>query len=541
MMNSFRAIIPNLNIAIKSAVSAFRRSLTVVPQNLFRTNGIGLATPTGLSITPENAMGVNAWFSAIRFMSFMLASLPWIVYQKNGDDRERATTHPLYSILHDIPNPEMTSFDLWSTLMSHVMARGNGFGEIEFNQRGQIVALWPLRPDRMEMARTVNNEIRYLYTLPESLGSERRVLRPEQVLHLRGLSSNGLWGYSVVTLLRNSIALAKATEEYGASYFGNNAEPGVVLRHPTTLSPAAHTRIQTSWEQSHMGLTNAHRAAILEEGMDVVKVGFNPQDSQFIESRKFQIYEISRATSVPPHLLFELTHATFSNIEHQSLEFVIYHLRPWLVSFEKQANRSLLLERERNAGYYTEFLVDGIVRGDITSRFQAYAVGLTNGFYSINDVLRKENMNSIEGGNTHFVPLNMAPLGRDGMPIYTKTAPEAEKNPNTPARNIKPLLLDAADRIARRESNELANAVKRWHDKPEKFTAWSEQFYKRDYSEFILTVLTPLVHADFINEGRMNEFIRSYCEERGQAAGLAEPLPFDLEKIASRLAGENDG
>lgn len=556
------ALIPNLTIAIKSAVSAFIRSVTAVPDDLWRKTGALYATPTGLTITPDNAMGVNAWFSAIRFMSFMLASLPWIVYQKNKDDRQRATDHPLYALLHDIPNPDMTSFDLTSTLMSHVMARGNGFAEIEIGSRGEVKYLWPLRPDRMEMARNETNELRYLYTLPESFGGERRVLRPEQVFHLRGLSSNGLWGYSVVTLLRNSIALSKAAEEFGSSYFGNNAEPGVVLRHPGTLSTAAYTRIKSSWEQAHMGLSNAHRAAIVEEGMEVEKIGFSARDSEFIETRKFQIYEISRATGVPPHLLFELTHATFSNIEHQSLEFVIYHLRPWLVSFEKQANRSLLLERERKAGYYTEFLVDAIVRGDINTRFSSYASGWEHGIYSINDILRMENRNTIgEAGDQRFVPLNFAPVGKDGLPIQSQPQADPVKNPNTPARSvalsgassasderrrsadvdIRPILGDVADRITRRENNEWNDAQKRFKQKPEKLTAWIEQFYKRDYPEFINTVIAPLVGSGLINEERAQEFIKTYCDQRGLAALEPEPLTFDLEHIASQLAGATNG
>ena len=512
-----------------------QRSVSVVPEDLWRKNGVGMATPAGITVTPDTAMSVNAWFSAIRFMSFMLASLPWILYQKIGEDRQRATKHPVYSLLHDIPNPEMTSFDMLSTIMSHVMARGNGFAEIEIGARGEAKYLWPLRPDRMELARNENGEIRYLYNLPESFGGERRVLRPEQVLHQRGLGSNGLWGYSVVNTLRNSIALTKAAEEFGGAYFGNNAEPCVILRHPNKLKPDVHQRIKESWEQSHMGLSNAHRAAILEEGMEVEKIGFNAQDSQFIETRKFQIYEISRATGVPPHLLFELTHATFSNIEHQSLEFVIYHLRPWLVSFEKQANRSLLLERERAAGYYTEFLVDAIVRGDIDTRFKSYSVGLQNGMYSINDVLRKENMNTLgKMGDRHLIPLNMAVLGDDGLPIQTQPA----RNPNTPARSLLyPLLADAADRIQRRETNELESARKRFGQNREKWTAWIEQFYKRDYPEFMRLVLDPLKQAEIVSEERMIAFIETYCEERGAAALKSSQLPFDLESIVSQLTG----
>ena len=537
-----------------------RRSVTVVPDSLFRNASLNSATPTGLSITPDNALNITTVFQAIRFLSFMVASLPRITYQKNGDDRRRATRHPLYSILHDIPNPEMTSFDLWTLLASHVFGRGNGLAEIQYNERGQVVALWPLRPDRVELVRNANNELRYLVTLSSG---EKRALRPEQIFHLRGLTKEGLWGQSVLTMHRNAVGLARATEEFGGAYFNNNAEPGVVLKHPSTLSDTAYARMSESWEQAHMGLNQSHRMAILEEGTDIAKVGFHPQDSQFLETRKFQVIEIARMFGIPPHLLFELSNATFTNIEHQSLEFVIYHLRPWLVSFEQQILRSLFLERERKAGYYTEFLVEGITRGDIQTRYQAYSVGLQNGFFSINDVRRLENMNTIgqKGGN-YFVPLNMTALGEDGMPVQPINKPESQDptqdetpdEPNTPASTgasqearaldifIAPLLFDAADRIIRRETNEYANACKRYVDKPDKLTAWAEEFYKRDYPEFIQLVLKPLVQASCITDENMQSFIDRFCDERGtnfhNGIVLQEEYIYIFpESVANQLAG----
>ena len=528
-----------------------KRSVTVVPDNLFRNAGLNTATPTGLSITPDNALNVTTVFQAIRFLSFMVASLPRITYQKNGDDRRRATRHPLYSILHDIPNPEMTSFDLWTMLASHVFGRGNGLAEIQYNERGQVTALWPLLPNNVELVRNANYDLRYRVTLPSG---EKRVLRPDQVFHLRGLTKEGLWGQSVLTMHRNAVGLARATEDYGGAYFNNNAEPGVVLKHPTTLSDAAYERMSESWEQAHMGLNQSHRMAILEEGTDIVKVGFNPNDSQMLETRKFQVIEIARMFGIPPHLLFELSNATFTNIEHQSLEFVIYHLRPWLVSFEQQILRSLFLERERKAGYYTEFLVDGITRGDLSTRFNAYSVGLQNGIFSINEVRRLENMNSIEGGDTHFVPLNMTALGEDGMPVLS--APPAEEEPgepNTPASTgasrmdifTAPILFDAAERIIKREVNELTSAHKRYGPRTEKFTAWIEEFYKRDYPLFIQLVLDPLVRANILTEEGAQSFIESHCEKRGTIAtylhqGDAIALPT-TDFIANKLAGVSNG
>jgi HK97 family phage portal protein len=494
------------------------------------------ATPTGVTVTHENATDVTAVFQAIRFLSFMIASLPRKTYQrKQNGDRVTARWHPLYGILHDIPNEEMTSFDLWALLGSHVFGRGNAFAEIVFDATGRVQSLYPLNPARMELKRNENDELRYIYTLPKVYDHEKRALRPEQVLHLRGLTREGLWGLSVVSAHRNAVGLAKATEEFASSYFGNGAEPGVVLRHPKRLDTDVHERIKTSWEQAHMGLEKAHRVAILEEDMSIEKVGFNPQDSQFLETRQFQTLEIARMFGIPPHLLFELTHATFTNIEHQSLEFVIYHLRPWLINFEQQIFKSLFLPREREAGYYTEFLVDGITRGDIATRYNAYSVGLTNGIYSINEVRRLENMNKIPGGDTHYIPLNMSALGADGKPA----ASDAAKNPNTPTREqsyvvyTHPLLLDAADRILRRENNDHKNAQAR---RPEKFVEWIHGFYGRDYPEYIGTVLEPLIQSRVLSETEAKRFIAEYPRLRRAAIADGFIAP-DPEWIVEMMTG----
>jgi HK97 family phage portal protein len=533
-----------------------QRSVTVVPEDLWRNARGGGATPTGITITPENALNSTTVFQAIRFLSFMLASLPLITYQKSGEDRQRATKHPLYYLLHDQPNEEMTSFDLISLLASHVFGRGNGLAEIVYGMSGQVEALWPLRVDRVQLVRNTNYELRYIVTLPEKFGSEQRVLRPEQVWHLRGLTKEGLWGLSVLAMHRNAVALAQATEQYGSAYFGNGAEPGVVLKHPGTLDDDVHDRITESWEQAHMGLNQAHRAAILEEGMSIEKIGFNPQDSQFLETRKFQVIEVARMFGIPPHLLFELSNATFTNIEQQSLELLKYHLRPWLVSFEQQIKRSLLLERERKAGYYSEFLVDAIERGDLSTRFTAYVSGLGQGVFTINDVLRKENMNTIgKMGDSRLVPMNMAVLGADGMPIPSLNQP---KNPPTAARNqefedhperrnpvFKPLFLDAAERILKRETNELTNVLKRFEGRSDKLNTWLDEFYKRDYPEFMQLVIKPLIRARLLTEEQADSLILSYCARRGHEFkslidGTIQTMPTVAdETIANQLAGES--
>ena len=236
-----------------------------------------------------------------------------------------------------------------------------------------------------------------------------RKLRGEFVLHLRGLGSNGIIGYSPIQLHRQAIGLTQAAEQFGATLFKNNARPAAVLEHPGELGADAQTRLRKSWEELHTGLENQHRIAILEEGMKLHEVGIPPDDAQFLQTRKFQTLEIARIYRMQPHLIQDLEHATFSNIEHQGIEFVVHTLRPWLVRWEQRILLQLFLERERDE-FFAEFNVDALLRGDIASRYTAYATGRQWGWLSRNDVREKENMNPIAGGDDYLSPLNMTPL-----------------------------------------------------------------------------------------------------------------------------------
>lgn len=512
-----------------------KRDVTVVPSSLWRGGIYGASTPTGLNITPDSAMTVTAYFAAVRFRAFAVASLPKILYQRTSSGKRRVTEKLLYRVLHDEPNPEMSAFDLWAMLDSHVTARGNGFAEIVTDNAGNITALYPLRPDKMEIMRADDGSLRYVYTLPQKFDNRKIVLLPEQVLHLRGLTNDGIMGIAQVTMMRNAVALAKATEEFGATFFGNGANPGVVLKHPGKLKDQnVHDRIKDSWEQMHQGLENAHRVAILEEGMDVARIGLSPEDSQFLSTREFQVYEIARMTDVPPTMIFELTNSNFASIEQMTLDYVVHHLRPWLVAYEQQCNRSLLLQIEKDAGWFVENLIDGLLRGDLATRYTAYSIGKQNGWLSTNDILRMENRNTIGAkGDVYMVPLNMSVQGEDGMPL-----PVVDKNPpvsNTPARGmrmslIEPLVRDAAERIGKRELNEFT-AARQKHKSPEKFSAWAEQFYKRDYPAFIKTVANPFIEADFLKKEEIGRRIEAYCDERGAMALNNELEVFVIDEI----------
>lgn len=529
-----------------------KRDVTVVPSALWREGVHGYGTPTGLSITPDSAMTVTTYFAAVRFRALAVASLPKILYQRiQGGNKRRAVENPLYRILHDEPNDDMTAADLWALMDSHVNTRGNGYAEIVSDRNGEVAALYPLRPDKMQIMRADDGSLLYVYELPEKFGQKKVSLLPEQVLHLRGLTQDGISGISQITYMRNAVGLAKATETYGSAFFGNGANPGVVLKHPQRIKDKDMLdSLRGQWEEMHSGLDNAHRVAILEEGMSVEKIGLSPEDSQFLETRTFQINEIARMTDVPPSMIFELSNMNYASMEQMTLDYVVHHLRPWLSLYEQQCNRALLLKQEKDAGYFVENLIDGLLRGDIGTRYTSYSIGKQNGWLSTNDIRRMENLNTIgTKGDVYMVPLNMSVQGEDGMPL--PVADKSPAQPNTPARTLTPslsqrergidvLIRDAAERVGKREVNEFTTARQRYK-RDEKFAAWAEQFYKRDYPNFIAQVMKPFVDADFLEWERCEREIAEYCERRGAEALSGDLAVYVTDEIVSLFSAPEEG
>jgi len=365
----------------------------------------------GVNVSESNAMQASAVYACVRVLSESVASLPLPVFRRRDPKgKDIARDHPLYRILHDRPNPEMSSFAFRETLMAHLALWGNAYAEIEMNSAGRVLALWPLRPDAMRVRR-VNNELLYEYTL----NGEVIPLARNRVLHIPGLAYDGLIGYSPIGLARQAVGLTMATEQFGATFFSNGARPGGVLSHPGQLSPEAAKRLKISWEEAQGGLTNAQRTAVLEEGVTFTEVGIPPDHAQFLETRKFQVREIARIFRIPPHLIGDLEQATFSNIEQQSLEFVVHTLRPWLVRWEQTLNYALFSDRDQGEAF-CEFQVEGLLRGDSAQRAAFYTALFNLGVFSPNDIRDKENLNPVEGGDVRLVPLNMTTLENAGKP-----------------------------------------------------------------------------------------------------------------------------
>ncbi|SHK48796.1 phage portal protein, partial [Paramaledivibacter caminithermalis] len=338
-------------------------------------------------------------------------SLPLPLYIRKTKGKEKAINHPLYLILHDLPNEEMTSFSFRETMMTHLLLWGNAYAEIVRDGAGNIVEIYPLQPDKMVVERDKETKkIKYKYFID----SKQIIYPKEKIFHIPGLSFNGLTGISPISAAREAVGLALAVEEFGSRFFGNGARPGGILKHPGVLKDPEKLRKQ--WEEVYRGVGNSHKVAVLEEGMKYHEIGIPPEDAQFLQTRKFQINEICRIYRVPPHLIGDLEHATFSNIEHQSIEFAVHTIRPWLVRWEQAIHKCLLTPSERKK-YFAKFTMDGLLRGDFKTRMEGYAIGRQNGWYSANDIRELEDLNPIsedKGGDLYLINGNMLPLNMAG-------------------------------------------------------------------------------------------------------------------------------
>ena len=370
---------------------------------------------SGKAVTERSAMQMTAVYACVRILSEAIAGLPLHMYRyKDDGGKEKAIDHPLYQLLHDKPNPEMSSFVFRETLMMHLLLWGNAYAQIIRNGKGEIIALYPLMPNKMTVSRDDTGRLYYTYQKSqEELPKDNRqtvILDPSDVLHIPGLGFDGLVGYSPIAMAKNAIGLAIATEEYGSKFFANGASPSGVLEHPGTIKDPE--RLRESWQSTFGGSRNSNKIAVLEEGLKFTPISISPNEAQFLETRKFQINEIARIFRVPPHMVGDLDKSSFSNIEQQSLEFVKYTLDPWVVRWEQSIHRTLLTVDEKKS-YFVKFNVEGLLRGDYQSRMNGYATARQNGWMSANDIRELENLDRIpaeDGGDLYLVNGNMIPI-----------------------------------------------------------------------------------------------------------------------------------
>jgi HK97 family phage portal protein len=380
-----------------------RRSTFANPAPWFR-EALGIEeTYSGVSVTPESSLRATAVFACVRVLSESIASLPLHVYRRNGEARERADDHPLYSVLHSRPNAMQTSFEFRQLLMVHMLLWGNAYVEITRNPRGEVTELWPLRPDRMTV-RGSGGELEYLYASP---GGGTINLPFRSVLHLKAISTDGVMGLSPITAARQSIGLSLAAERFGAGLFRNGVKASGVLNIPPGMGKVARESLEKSFTAAYGSAENAHKVIALEDGAKFVPLTIPPNDAQFLETRRFGVEDICRIFRVPPHMVAELSKANYSNVDAMDRAFVQHSLTPWLVS-QEQAFSVRLLGPQSQSRYFVEHDLKGILRGDHESRMRSYQAGIYSGIYSPNDARRFENLNPREGGDIYLQPTNLA-------------------------------------------------------------------------------------------------------------------------------------
>jgi len=501
---------------IKSFV-AERRSLDVNPLDpRWWPNTMNYHVNSGAMVSEETAMRIGTVWACVRLLSWTQASLPWHIYkhmQPRG--KQLATAHRNYYMLYKRPNSEQSSFTFRSTEMAHQLLWGNAYAEIEYDNDGFPVALWPLPPWRTKPLRTVKGELFYRVTLPDG---NTKNLPPYQIWHVLNLSTDGIKGLSIVSQAREALGLSIATEEFGARYFGNGTNIGGVVEHPGKLSTNAHNSLRADMQEKYEGLGRSHRLMLLEEGMKFQKIGIPPNDSQFLETRQFQVEEICRWFGVQPHLVMDLSRATNNNIEHQGLEFVTYTMRPHAINWEQETDFKLF---GIDSPYFNEFLLDGLMRGDLLSRYQAYAVARQWGWYSANDIRELENQNPLPGtqGEIYMTPLNMVdastlaapgtkpdsqiddPLQTNSLTIPTEKRSleyrrRAANLRQKTAASYQRLFHDAGQRIVDREKQNVGRAAAKYLGARSKddFKNWMNDYY-RDYQDYMQRQILPVAQS----------------------------------------------
>lgn len=392
--------------AVESRATLEDPSTSLANPDVWMVNALGGGqTAAGKNVNHKNALKLSAVWGCTKVISEDVGKLPLPVYERLERGKERARGHALYRVLHDEFNPQMSAFNGRRTLQAHVLNWGNAFAEIERNNSGDVIALWPLLPDRTKAERIDGRKV-----IVTRVNGEDVPLDAENVLHIPGLGFDGLRGYSVIGHAKQAIGAAMAAEEFGAGWFGNGAIPGGIIKRHDSLSEEAQSRVRRSWNKVHQGLSGAQRVAILDEGMEYEKIGIPPEDSQFISTRQFGVEDIIRFYRVPPHKVQHLLHAGVrANVESENISYVTDTLQSWLVGWEQEINRTLFDDEERDT-FFAEHVIEGLLRGDSQARGNFYQQAINNGWMTPNEVREAENRNPMEGGDRLFVPLNLLPL-----------------------------------------------------------------------------------------------------------------------------------
>ena len=416
-------------------------------------------TKSGAEVSYSRAMGYPVFWAAVRNISETVASLPVDIVEVKDGVHRLATLHPVYRLLHDEPNSEMTAFSFKETVQLHLLTSGNAYVWIERDGNGRAIGLWPLFPNETCPMRDKNGRLFYRTRMRH----EQFDILANDMLHFANTSGNGVEGMSPLKMHLESIGLGLAAQEFGANFFGRGATMRGVIEMDKAMSPEGAERLKESWQRNYGGLGNSFGTPVLEEGMKFKQISIPPEEAQFLETRRFQIEDIARIFRIPPHLVGHLDKATFSNITEQSLEFGKYTIQPWLARWEGELNRKLLTEKEK--GRFTfQFNMDELLRADPKTRSDYYDKGLKSGWLSVNEVRRRENLNPVEGGDKHLMPLNMTPIDQPfGQEEQSGASDENVEN----LRAFYPVFESAFERIVSAERAGCERLLKTPKDKRE--------------------------------------------------------------------------
>jgi HK97 family phage portal protein len=514
---------------------------------------------SGVTVNETTALQNTAVFACVRILAGTVASLPLPVFRRNGDGKEKDRNHPAYKLLHDRPNPEQSSFQWRQTGIAHQLLWGDWINEIEY-KNNKPVALWPLPPWLVKITTGNRGFVFYDVSMPD--GTQRR-LKSTQILHSKNGSIDGLRGKSCIRAGAEAIGLSIAAEEFGARFYGEGANVGGIVEYPSRLSPDALKEYKDAVKESYAGLGKSHRIMMLTEGTKYHRVGIPPNEAQFLELRKFQVAEIGRLFGISQlHKIGDLERATFSNIEHQAIEFVVDTIRPLLINAEQEINYKLF----EDAPYFAEFVIDGLLRGDTKSRNEAYAIMRQNGVLSANEWRAMENMNPLddEQGNMYIIPMNMIPADQARMPEVKE--PPIEENSREKrtleqrqrdgllrartAKSYEHIFKAAAQKIVSKERRHVLKAIEKHMGErsTSSFIQWLDDYYRellpvvRDTMRPAVLSLAEAIRAIASTEvsstdANIEETVNEYLEAQAQAHTIRSKAV--IRQLLTRAEMEN--
>ena len=415
----------------------------------WRQSMLASATNSGVSVTTDSAMSVSAVYACVKIIAETVSSLPLKIYRINNGVTEQVQAHPLSRLLGVMPNGEQTAMDAREFIMTNVLLRGTSYSQQIRNARGQVVEIIPLNSRHMTPDRSADGSLIYDYQEP----GNTRVFTGNQIWRVAGLSFDGVTGKSPIALARESIGSALAMQQHGARLFKNGLHTNLVMEFPHALNDEQYERIKKDIDEAG-GITNTGKPFIAESGLKISQIGMTNDDAQFLESQKFSVTDISRWFRVPQHMVGDMSAATFSNIEHQAIEFVVHTIRPWLVRMEQTIYRDLLNQAEKQ-NYFARHSVEGLLRGDTATRFEAYGKGINDGWLSRNEVREIEDLNRVAGLDDYLLPMNLDQVSEREQRL---------------ADNVSSYISGAEIKALKHEQSKLS---------AEDFTEWLPDFYAR--------------------------------------------------------------